>query len=107
MGKKTKKSQKRSAKRVVSPMPMSFEQIPVPQASYGRQLLVLAVAITMLLAVIGTFIVLNEVSSAEKMVEQVQGHRALNAMVVKQLDERFQQEKQYKEDPFAQEEGRE
>ena len=65
----------------------------IVQPTYSRQLLVLAVAIVMLISVIGTIIVLNELSNAEKFVDDVKAYQALNGMIVKQLQERSSQEK--------------
>ena len=61
--------------------------LDVNHASSGRQLLVFAVAIAMLISVVGTFVVLQELSHAEELVESVRAHQVLNAMVVKQMAE--------------------
>ena len=73
-------------------------------SSAGRQLLVLAVAIAMLVSVVGTFVVLQELSQAEELVDSVRAHQALNAMVVKQIVEE-QAEEQEVLSSYYQEDG--
>ncbi|MBI4016351.1 MAG: hypothetical protein HY363_01520 [Candidatus Aenigmarchaeota archaeon] len=56
------------------------------QPSSSRSIVVIAVALAMLVSVVGTFIVLNELSAVEKSIDALQAHRALNAMIVKQQE---------------------
>lgn len=65
-----------------------------PQSNYGKSIVVIAVALTMLISVIGTFVVLNELSSVERSVDALQAHRALNAMLSKQQPQETTQQTQ-------------
>ncbi len=88
-------SQTRRRTRVVLPKrheALVYAPLDVHRASAGRQLLVLAVAMAMLFSVVGTFVVLQELSHAEELVDSVRVHQALNAMVVKQMAEEAEQE---------------
>ncbi|MBI4148679.1 hypothetical protein HY490_05285 [Candidatus Woesearchaeota archaeon] len=83
---------KRRVSRSVSTahhMPAQPVQLSVPQpADHSRSVVVIAVALTMIISVVGTFIVLNELSTVERSIDALQAHRALNAMLVKEQQAR-------------------
>ncbi len=84
---KKKELMKKRKSRAHSPaVPVAATALPV-QHSSSHSLVVVAVALAMLVSVIGTFIVLNELSAVEKSIDALQAHRALNAMLVKQQEQ--------------------
>ncbi len=91
MKKRSSHRNTRVHRRIVStpvhPVLQPLPQVSVPQSTdYGKSVIIIAVALTMLISVVGTFVVLNELSTVEKSINALQAHRALNAMLVRQQE---------------------
>lgn len=78
----------RMSKKSVHTIPLSALKIESGKRDLSKQVVVMAVALAMLVSVVGTFVVLNELASVERSIDMLRAHTALNAMLIKQQQER-------------------